>query len=141
MRHIGASAEPSFVRAASLISVLAGIAHPLARANHVPMRGLRIAAWAVATATVAFLTLGVLDVGHVMSWLPLGGRLFVAAAILAPVVVGLLIANHQPNNRIAWILLLGPFAVTLQLPIEVEAQADCQRRRNFGATGGANIPH
>ena len=84
------------------------------------MRGLRIAAWAVATATFLFLSLGVVGVGDVMGWIPLWwARALVSAVFLAPAVVGLLIANRQPRNRIAWILLLGAFLLTLQLPIGV----------------------
>ena len=83
------------------------------------MRGLRIAAWAVAASTFAFMALGLAGVAGVMSWLPLGIKPFVAIAFLAPVTVGLLIANRLPENRIAWILLLGSFLLTLQLPLGV----------------------
>ena len=81
------------------------------------MRGLRIAAVAVATATYVFMCLGALNVGGVMEWVPRWFTPFVALAFLAPATVGALIAIRQPSNRIAWILLLGAFALTLQLPV------------------------
>jgi signal transduction histidine kinase len=52
-----------------------------------------------------------------MSWMPWGLKPFVALAFLVPSVVGLLIANRQPWNRVAWVLLLGGFVLTLQGPI------------------------
>ena len=81
------------------------------------MRGLRIAAVAVATATYVFMGLGAANVGGVMGWIPGWLMPFVASAFLAPATVGVLIAFRQPRNRIAWILLLGAFAITLQLPL------------------------
>jgi len=83
------------------------------------MRGLRIAAWAVATATFVFLGLAIAGVHNAASYLPLALKPFVVVSFLAPAVVGLLIANRQPRNRIAWILLLGTFALTVQFPIGV----------------------
>ena len=83
------------------------------------MRGLRIAAWAVAAATFVFMGLGVAGVGESMSWLPLGLKFFVAVAFLAPATVGVLIANRQPRNRVAWVLLLGTLVLTLQLPLGI----------------------
>ena len=81
------------------------------------MRGLRIAAWVVGTATFAFMALGLAGVRGVMSWLPVGLKPFVALAFLAPATVGLLIANRQPRNRVAWVLLLGAVLLTVQLPL------------------------
>ena len=81
------------------------------------MQGLRIAACGVAVATFAFMGLGALRVGGVMDWIPLWFTPFVALAFLAPSTVGLLIALRKPRNTIAWILLLGAFALTLQLPL------------------------
>jgi signal transduction histidine kinase len=81
------------------------------------MRGLRIGAWAIAVATFVFMAMGLSGVGDGMGWVPLWFQPFVAVAFLAPATVGVLIANGQPTNRIAWILLLGPFALTLQLPL------------------------
>ena len=83
----------------------------------VAMRGLRIAAWGVATANAVFLALGLADMDHTLGWLPLGLVPFVVAAFVAPSVVGLLVANRQPRNRIAWILLLGPLGMTAQVPL------------------------
>jgi signal transduction histidine kinase len=82
-----------------------------------PMRGLRLAAWAVAIATFVFMGLGLSGVGGLMSWMPWGLKPFVALAFLVPSCVGLLIANRQPRNRVAWVLLLGGFVLTLQGPI------------------------
>ena len=71
------------------------------------MSRLRIAAWSAALANVLFLAVAVVRT-------PAGDALpawivpFVGAAFLAPSVVGLLIANRQPRNSIAWIMLLGP---------------------------------
>ncbi len=81
------------------------------------MQGLRIAACGVAVATFVFMGLGALRVGGVMDWIPLWFTPFVALAFLAPSTVGLLIALRKPRNTIAWILLLGAFALTLQLPL------------------------
>ncbi len=82
------------------------------------MRGLRIAAWAVALATVASLTVGFLQVLEVLpseqeDWIPLAIYPFLALALLAPAVVGLLIANRMPENRVAWVLLLGSLLPSL----------------------------
>ena len=84
------------------------------------MRGLRIAAWAVALATVASLTVGFLQVLEVLpseqeEWIPLAIYPFLALAQLAPAVVGLLIANRMPENRVAWVLLLGSLLPPLVL--------------------------
>ena len=60
------------------------------------MRGLRIAAWAVATATFLFLSLGVVGVGDVMGWIPLWwARALVSAVFLAPAVVGRPVDRQQ----------------------------------------------
>ena len=83
------------------------------------MRGLRIAAWAVTTATFLFMGLGVAGLGSAMSSFPLWLMPFFVTAFLVPAAVGLLIANRQPANRVAWILLLGAFAITLQLPLSL----------------------
>jgi signal transduction histidine kinase len=81
------------------------------------MGGLRIAAWVVATANAVFLALGLANVDGTMDWLPVGLKVFVAVAFLTPSVVGLVIANRQPRNVIAWILLIGPLALTVQVPL------------------------
>ena len=81
------------------------------------MSRLRVAAWGVAIAAYVFMALAAVDAGGVMEWIPLGLRPLVALALLAPATVGLLIANRQPRNVIAWILLLGSFALTLQVPL------------------------
>ena len=83
------------------------------------MRGLRIAAWAVATATFLFMGLAIAGVHDAASYLPWELKPFVLVSFLAPAVVGLLIANRQPRNVVAWILLLGTLALTLQFPIGV----------------------
>src|SRR4051812_45880637 len=87
------------------------------------MRGLRITACAIALATAAELTVGLLHVLEVIpsrehDWIPLAIYPFLALALLAPTVVGLLIASQQPRNPIAWILLLGSFLPSLQLSAE-----------------------
>lgn len=81
------------------------------------MSGLRIAAWGVAISTFVFMGLGLAGVNGVMSWLPVGLRPIIAVSFLAPAVVGLLIANRQPGNRVAWVLLLGAFALCVQFPL------------------------
>ena len=87
------------------------------------MRGLRIAACAVALATVTELTVGALHVLEVIpsqqeNWIPLSIYPFLALALLAPTAAGLLIAIQQPRNSIAWILLLGAFLPSLQIGAE-----------------------
>ncbi len=81
------------------------------------MHGLRLAAWGVATATYLSVALAVLDVGGLRGWIPLWFAPFAAAAFLAPTTVGLLIAIRQPQNRIAWIMLVGALAVAIQFPL------------------------
>lgn len=84
------------------------------------MNGLRIAAWAVAMAYLpcfAFEVLHFADGG--VNWIPLWFLPFVLSAFLAPVVVGLLIANRQPRNAIAWIMLLGPAGLVFPVPLAV----------------------
>lgn len=98
--------------------MLARIAVSRKEAKDSVMSRLRIAAWLVGPATLGFLALAVSGVGEVMGWLPLWWvRLLVCLVFAAPAVVGLLIANRQPGNRVAWILLLGAFVLTLQLPL------------------------
>jgi len=87
------------------------------------MRGLRIAACAVALGTVTELTVGALHVLEVIpsqqeDWIPLSIYPFLALALLAPMAAGLLIALQQPRNSIAWILLLGAFLPSLQIGAE-----------------------
>ena len=45
--------------------------------------------------------------------IPLAIYPFFALALLAPAVVGLLIANRMPENRVAWVLLLGSLLPSL----------------------------
>ena len=76
------------------------------------MRGLRVLALCVALAAAVFAALDVLAIAHARD--EAGARLwfapFLLLAILAPVVVGLLVALQRPANRIAWILLVGGLA-------------------------------
>jgi len=99
--------------------VPARIAFARDEANNGLMRGLRIAAWAVAIATYVFLTLGAFGVADAFSDVPVAYVPLIVVAFLAPATVGLVIAIHQPRNRIAWILLLGALGPTLQLPLAV----------------------
>jgi signal transduction histidine kinase len=76
------------------------------------VRGLRVLAIVVALATVAFAALDVLAIAHARDrpdaklWI----APFLLLAILAPAVIGLLVALQRPANRIAWILLVGGLA-------------------------------
>ena len=104
--------------------MLAGIANRLAQANHVAMRGLRIAAVCVAAAMLASLAIGILQVAGVLpmagdDWIPLGLVVFIVVTWLAPAIVGLLIALRQPRNVVAWIMLLGAFSLTILLPLDL----------------------
>ena len=81
------------------------------------MRGLRIAAWAVAVSAYVVIVLGAFDVGGARGWIPLALFPFVALAFLAPPTVGLLIALRQPRNVIAWIMLLGPLPILVTIPL------------------------
>ena len=83
------------------------------------MRGLRITAWAVAMATYVFIGLGALGVADAFTPIPIRYVPLHVVAFLMPATVGLLIAIHQPRNRIAWILLVGALVPTLQLPLAV----------------------
>jgi len=87
------------------------------------MSALRIAAWAIALATAAALTTGLLQVLEILpseqkEWIPLPIYPFLALALMAPAVVGLRIANEMPRNRIAWILVIGAFLPALQISAE-----------------------
>jgi signal transduction histidine kinase len=95
--HIGAAHEAD--------SVLAPIAKCARKANDLPMRILRITAWAVAVATFAIFAGVMLGVSYQTSeafWAYAS-----ATVALAPATVGLLIAQRQPRNVIAWIMLVG----------------------------------
>ncbi len=82
------------------------------------MSGLRIAAWSVAVATLLFLSFPtLLGVHDSLSWVPLWLKTFIVVAFVVPVAVGLLIANRQPRNPVAWIMLLGPFALAISMPV------------------------
>jgi signal transduction histidine kinase len=88
------------------------------------MRGLRLAAVGVAATTVACLAAGVLMVLDVLpsrtsDWLPAWVLPFIAVAWLTPSLVGLAIALRHPRNVIAWIMLLGQFALVLTVPLEL----------------------
>ena len=83
------------------------------------MRGLRITAWAVAIATYVFIGLGALGFADAFTPIPIAYVPLIVVAFLMPATVGLLIAIHQPRNRIAWILLVGGLVPTLQLPFAV----------------------
>ena len=61
-----------------------------------------------ASANVVFLGMGLADMDGTLGWLPWALVPFVALAFLVPPFVGLLIANRQPRNVIAWILLSAP---------------------------------
>jgi hypothetical protein len=106
--HLGASAYCGLARQRQMIP---------------GMRGLRILACGVVLAMAASLTVGLLHVLEVIpsrqeNWIPLAIYPFLALALLAPAVVGLLIALQQPRNLIAWILLLGTFLPSFQLSAE-----------------------
>jgi signal transduction histidine kinase len=82
------------------------------------MSRLRIAAWCAALANVTFMVLALTGVAQgAGDWVPAWFLPFVLTAFLAPSVVGLLIANRQPRNLIAWIMLLGPLPLTIQAPL------------------------
>jgi signal transduction histidine kinase len=83
------------------------------------MSRLRIAAWVAAALPVAFVAteVGRRTAGGEPDWIPLWFLPLLVTALLAPVVVGLLIANRQPRNVIAWIMLLGPLPLTMQAPV------------------------
>jgi signal transduction histidine kinase len=81
------------------------------------MSGLRIAAWAVACVTPACFALELLPSVNGLDWFPLWFLPVLVGAFMAPVLVGLLIANRQPRNPIAWIMLLGPVGVALSTPV------------------------
>jgi signal transduction histidine kinase len=76
------------------------------------MSGLRIAAWIVASTASIFVALAVSGIDRSLDSMHPVVKVFVVLAFMTPVVVGLLIANRQPHNRIAWILLLGPFLLS-----------------------------
>ena len=83
------------------------------------MSRLRIAAWAVAMVTPACFALDLLVPDSTDKWIPLWFVPFLVAAILSPVIVGLLIANRQPQNVIAWIMLLGPVGLVVAIPVGI----------------------
>jgi signal transduction histidine kinase len=92
------------------------IAHRAGSANDVVVRGLRLLAILIAVAASVsdvFLVLGMLDVVHnaEVNSAPPGIVPFVAVAIAAPTIVGLLIALRRPKNPIAWILLVGALTI------------------------------
>jgi signal transduction histidine kinase len=88
-----------------------------------PMKALRIAAIAVGGASLAFIALGLIvdavGVDDTLGWIPWWFVPLLAVAILSPAAVGLAIAVRQPDNRIAWIMLLGSFSIAVQLPIAI----------------------
>ena len=103
------------------------------------MRALRIAAVAVACATYAFMALAVAGLGDTMGGIPWWGALLLVIPFLTPVTVGLLIAIRQPRNRIAWIMLLGAFALTLQVPSAC-SPARAGRSRSTVRSGRCSTP-
>jgi signal transduction histidine kinase len=84
------------------------------------MSGLRIGAWLAAGANALVLGIEVSRVARGKEdWIPPWFLVFLVAAFLAPSVVGLLIANRQPRNVIAWIMLFGPLAIMIQSPLGI----------------------
>jgi signal transduction histidine kinase len=81
------------------------------------MSGLRIAAWAVALASFLSMGIAIAGVNGVGEGLSPALEVFAVVSFLAPAIVGLLIANRLPGNRIAWILLSGALALSVQFPI------------------------
>ena len=80
------------------------------------MQGLRLAAVGIAAGTCVLLALGILQVLGLIDSInadeiPLWVVPFIVVALLAPTAVGLAIAIRQPRNVIAWILLVGAFAI------------------------------
>src|SRR5262245_28001307 len=80
------------------------------------MQGLRLAAVGIAAATCVLLVIGILQVLGLVDSItadevPLWILPFILAALLVPTAVGLAIALRQPRNVIAWILLVGAFAI------------------------------
>jgi signal transduction histidine kinase len=77
------------------------------------MRTLKVAAWAVALATLAIELVTVLRLAphppDDVRWTILP---FMFLAGVAPAAVGLLIASRQPRNVIAWIMLIGALCAT-----------------------------
>jgi signal transduction histidine kinase len=99
--------------------VLAPIAVGGAEAKDFAMSRLRIGAWVVAFANTLFLGIWILQVASGQEDWPVWIVPGLVAALLAPSIVGLLIANRQPRNVIAWILLLGPLPLTVQAPVSL----------------------
>ena len=97
------------------ISVLAPIAVRRPGAKDSRMRGLRIAAWAVAALTLALVTVHVVQVarGATRIDMPLWAEPLLVLTIAAPVAVGLMIASRRPRNVVAWIMLLAPPLLTI----------------------------
>jgi signal transduction histidine kinase len=89
----------------------------------VSVKALRIAAIVVAGTSFAFMALALavhaLGIEDTLGWIPWWFVPLLAIAILSPAAVGVAIAIRQPANRIAWIMLLGSFSITVQLPIAV----------------------
>ena len=83
------------------------------------MRGLRLVSWVVAFVTYTCIGLGAVGAVDAFTTIPIGYVPLVVLAFLTPATVGLLIANRQPGNRIAWILLIGALVPMLQVPFTV----------------------
>ncbi|MGZ4393044.1 MAG: sensor histidine kinase [Gaiellaceae bacterium] len=67
----------------------------------------RIAAWSVTLLTAGVIFTGGLAAQRPHLWLVP----FVVISVLAPAVVGLLIANRQARNVVAWVLMLGALSI------------------------------
>jgi signal transduction histidine kinase len=86
--------------------------------------GLRIGAWAVALAIAAQIAIALVDYSlHPEDDVPVWIVPLFVLAVLAPTCVGLLIATRQPRNAVAWVMLLGVFALVLNLSIALEIVA------------------
>jgi signal transduction histidine kinase len=87
------------------------------------VKALRIAAIAVGGASFVFMALALavhaLGIEDTLDWIPWWFVPLLAFAILSPAAVGLAIAIRRPDNPIAWIMLLGSFSITVQLPIAI----------------------
>lgn len=86
------------------------------------MRVLRPTAVVVWTATVALVTVAVLQVLGLLAttrlaWVPAWNAPFFVLAVVTPASVGLLIALRRPRNVIAWILLVGALVIAAPLDL------------------------
>ena len=80
------------------------------------MEAARAAAVGAAAATSVSVAIGLSGTVDTISWMPPVLRVMAAAGLVVPALTGTLLLWRRPTAVVAWLMLLGPFLFSLQMP-------------------------